>query len=133
MQLELWMVGMRVLVDVVDPLGVEQRRAPLDAVDLVALFKQEFREIGPVLACDAHIEWTRAPAPDCPSHISLLDVLQVTVYGIHLRIFEGFCDLAKDVGCCVQVIRMKETDDIAGSTGDPLVQGIVDSAVRFTC
>ena len=34
----------RILIDVVDPLGVEGRGAALDAVDLVALFEEEFRK-----------------------------------------------------------------------------------------
>ena len=43
----------RILVEVVDPVGVEQRRAALDAVDLVALAEQELGEVGAVLAGDA--------------------------------------------------------------------------------
>ena len=39
----------RVLVEVVDPPGVEGRRAPLDAVDHVALAQQQFGEVGAVL------------------------------------------------------------------------------------
>jgi hypothetical protein len=38
---------------VVDALGVEQRGAALDAVHLVALLQQEFRQIGAVLPGDA--------------------------------------------------------------------------------
>jgi hypothetical protein len=37
---------------VVDALGVEQRAAPLDAVDDVALVEQEFGQISAVLAGD---------------------------------------------------------------------------------
>ena len=43
----------RVLVEVVDALGVEGRGAALDAVDLVALGEQELGEVGAVLAGDA--------------------------------------------------------------------------------
>ena len=43
----------RVAVEVVDPAGVEQRGAPDQAVDLVALAEQELGEVGPVLAGDA--------------------------------------------------------------------------------
>ena len=43
----------RVFVDVVDRLGVEQGRAALDAVDDVALLEQEFGQVGAVLAGDA--------------------------------------------------------------------------------
>ena len=43
----------RILVQVVDALGVEQRRAALDAVHHVALAEQELGEVGAVLAGDA--------------------------------------------------------------------------------
>jgi hypothetical protein len=43
----------RVLVQVIDAVGVEQARAALDAVDDVALGEQEFGEVGAVLAGDA--------------------------------------------------------------------------------
>jgi hypothetical protein len=43
----------RVAVQVVDAVGVEERRAALDAVHLVALVEQELGEIGAVLAGDA--------------------------------------------------------------------------------
>ena len=42
MQLEPLMIAMRILVDMVDPLRVKQRCAPLDAMHLVAFFKQKF-------------------------------------------------------------------------------------------
>src|SRR6478672_1641690 len=40
------------VVQMIDALGVERRRAPLDAVDLVALREQELGEIGAILARD---------------------------------------------------------------------------------
>jgi hypothetical protein len=40
----------RILVQVIDAIGVERRRAPLDAVNLVALPEQELRKIRTVLA-----------------------------------------------------------------------------------
>src|SRR5678815_573787 len=43
----------RILVQVVDALRVEERGAPLDAVDDVALLQQKLGEIGAVLAGDA--------------------------------------------------------------------------------
>ena len=43
----------RILVEVVDAVGVEERRAALDAVHLVALVEQELGEVGAVLAGDA--------------------------------------------------------------------------------
>ena len=43
----------RVLVEMVDAVGVEQRTAALDAVDDVALGQQEFGQVGAVLAGDA--------------------------------------------------------------------------------
>ena len=50
---ELAVVLVRILVQVVDAVGVEQGSAALDAVDFVALFQQEFGEVGAVLAGDA--------------------------------------------------------------------------------
>src|SRR6185503_3969882 len=47
------LLGVRILVDAVDALGVEARGAALDAVHLVALPEQEFGEVGAVLAGDA--------------------------------------------------------------------------------
>ena len=44
---------MRVLVEVVDAVGVEARRAPHDAVHLVALLHQELGQVGAVLPRDA--------------------------------------------------------------------------------
>ena len=52
-QAETRVLDMRILVDVIDALGVEERGAALDAVDFVAFFEQEFREIGTVLSGDA--------------------------------------------------------------------------------
>ena len=46
-------LDMRVLVDPVEPLGVEARRAADDPVHLVALAEQQLGEVGAVLACDA--------------------------------------------------------------------------------
>ena len=52
-QLEVGVLDVRVLVDVVDALGVEQAGAALDAVHDVAFFKQELGQVGAVLAGDA--------------------------------------------------------------------------------
>ena len=43
----------RILVEMLDPAGVERRRAALDAVDDIALVEQQFGQIGAVLAGDA--------------------------------------------------------------------------------
>ena len=47
------LVLVRILVEVIDAVGVEQRGAALDAVHLVSLVEQELGEIGAVLAGDA--------------------------------------------------------------------------------
>jgi hypothetical protein len=52
-QHELAVVDVRVFVQVVDAVGVEQRRTALDAVDFVALLQQELGKVGAVLAGDA--------------------------------------------------------------------------------
>jgi hypothetical protein len=45
--------SMRILVQVIDAVGVEQRCAALDAVHLVTLVEQELGKIGAILAGDA--------------------------------------------------------------------------------
>jgi hypothetical protein len=50
MQHEVAVVDVRILVQVVDAVGVEQAGAAFDAMHLVALFEQELRQIGTVLA-----------------------------------------------------------------------------------
>ena len=52
-QLQSNVVFVRVLVEVVNAICVELRRTALDAVNFVALFKQEFGEVRAVLARDA--------------------------------------------------------------------------------
>ena len=52
-QAEARVLDVRILVDVIDPLGVEERGAAFDAVDLVAFFEQELGEVGTVLSGDA--------------------------------------------------------------------------------
>ena len=43
----------RILVEMVDAVGVERGGAALDAVDLIALGEQELRQVGAILASDA--------------------------------------------------------------------------------
>jgi len=50
MQDEVPLFSVRILVEMVDPLGVEQRSATLDAMDFVALLQQELCEVGAILA-----------------------------------------------------------------------------------
>lgn len=52
-ELEAGVVDVRVFVDVIDALGVEQGGAALDAVHFVTLFEQEFGKVGAVLAGNA--------------------------------------------------------------------------------
>jgi len=40
---------MRVLIDVVDAAGIKGRRAALDAMDDIAFFQQQVRQLGAVL------------------------------------------------------------------------------------
>ena len=44
---------MRILIEVIDPGGVEAARAPLDAVHLIPLLKQQLRQVAAVLPGDA--------------------------------------------------------------------------------
>jgi hypothetical protein len=39
----------RILVEMIDTIGIEERRTALDAVDFVTLLQQELREVGAVL------------------------------------------------------------------------------------
>jgi len=50
---EVALLDVRILVQVVDAVGVEQAAAALDAVDFVALLEQELGEVGAVLARNA--------------------------------------------------------------------------------
>ena len=69
--MKLRVLDVRVLVEVVDAVGVEQRSAALDAVHLVALFQQEFGQIGAVLAGDA--------GDECYFHIGSINLAYSTI------------------------------------------------------
>ena len=45
--------GVRVLIEMIDAIGVEQRTAPLDAMDSIALAEQKLGQVGPVLPGNA--------------------------------------------------------------------------------
>ena len=53
MQDETRMRDLRILIEVIDAGGIEGRRPALDAMDVVAFGKQQFREVGAVLTRDA--------------------------------------------------------------------------------
>jgi hypothetical protein len=65
----------RIAVEMVDPVGVEARRAADDPVDLVALLEQLLGEVRPVLAADPrdhrllHARQTLAPGPGARTRI----------------------------------------------------------------
>ena len=52
-ELEAHVLLVRVVIQVIDPIRVEQRRASLDAMDFVSLLQQELCEISAVLPSDA--------------------------------------------------------------------------------
>src|SRR3546814_18865898 len=56
MKVEARRVLMRILIDILDTPGVERRRPTLQAVHDIALFKQQPRQIGAVLAGKARDE-----------------------------------------------------------------------------
>src|SRR6056297_1304186 len=62
MQPEARIRRVRILVDMVDPLGVEQRRTALDPVHLVTLFQKEFSKVGTILPGDSGDEGALHPA-----------------------------------------------------------------------
>ena len=45
--------NMGIMIDMADTIGIEQARAPDQAVNLITFAQQEFRQIGSVLAGDA--------------------------------------------------------------------------------
>jgi len=49
-QLEAGIFDVRILIDVIDALGVELRSPALDAMNFITLFQQKFRQVGTVLA-----------------------------------------------------------------------------------
>ena len=51
LQAGIWLV--RILVDVINALGVEMRRPTLDAMDFIALLEEELRQVRAILARDA--------------------------------------------------------------------------------
>jgi hypothetical protein len=67
-QQERHIAGVRVLVEMIDPRGIERGRPPLDAVHRVAEAEQIFGEIGAVLTGDAGNE-RNAPFRILNSHV----------------------------------------------------------------
>jgi hypothetical protein len=56
MQHQILMLDVRILIEVVDACRIEERRPPIDPVDLIALVQQKFRQVGAVLPGDASNE-----------------------------------------------------------------------------
>lgn len=50
---QLLIIGMRILVDMVDTLGVERRRTTLNAVNLIAFGQEKLSQIGSILSGNA--------------------------------------------------------------------------------
>ena len=66
----------RILVQMVDPVGVEQRGPALDAMDGVALAEQEFGQVGAILAGDTGDECGfghGGPSGGCESDVELFE------------------------------------------------------------
>jgi hypothetical protein len=53
MQHKIALADVWVLVQVVDAVRVEEGAAPPDAVNLISFAQKEFREVGPILPCNA--------------------------------------------------------------------------------
>ena len=70
MQLEAGVFNVRVLVNVVHPLGVERAGAAFDAMHDVAFFEQEFRQVGAILAGDAGDEGDFGGGLGCGGHVA---------------------------------------------------------------
>jgi hypothetical protein len=52
-QHEVSLADVRVLIQVVDAVRVEEGAAPPDAVNLISFAQKEFREVRPILPCNA--------------------------------------------------------------------------------
>src|SRR5690606_8013987 len=50
---EILVIRVRILIDMVNALRIEQRCATFDAMDLITLFQEELGEIGTILASNA--------------------------------------------------------------------------------
>ena len=61
---------MRILVEVIDPGGVEAASPALDAMHGIALLQQQLRQVAAVLAGDACDQGMFAVAHDCHCHLS---------------------------------------------------------------
>jgi hypothetical protein len=53
MQFETGVVGVRVFIDMIDPLGVEGRGASLNPMYFIAFLQQKLGQIGAILTSDA--------------------------------------------------------------------------------
>ena len=67
---------MRILVEVIDPGGVEAAGPAFDAMHGVALLQQKLRQVAAVLAGDAGDQRLFAVAHDCHCHLSSRCALQ---------------------------------------------------------
>ena len=76
MQHKIAVVDVRILVNVVHPLGVERRGSALDAVHFVTFFQQQFREVGTVLAGDA--------CDECFFHIRFIQIQSIQFFFDHV-------------------------------------------------
>ena len=81
-ELELDVRVVRVLIEVVDPVGIEQGSPALDAVDLITFGQQQFSQVGAVLAGDAGDERASGRGHvqiyNCPSGVTGSDVLPLS-------------------------------------------------------
>jgi len=85
---------MRVLVEMIDAIGVEQRGAALDAVDFVAFAQQEFGEIGAVLPGNAGDERFLGHVSE-PTTVSKSGIVLSFMRGCHVFL-PHLADLARD-------------------------------------
>ena len=53
MQLQPDVFLVRILIQVINPVGIEKGRPALDTVHFIAFFQQQFSQVCPVLACDS--------------------------------------------------------------------------------
>lgn len=77
------------------------------------------------------VEDPRRVVSDAVGQIVVIDIMDIPIDGIHVRIGQSPGDMFKHVVRRIEIIRIEQSDNISGRHPDPLVHGIVDSLVRL--
>ena len=74
---------------------------------------------------------TRSPFADDFPGILGIDVIQIAVDRLYLRIGKGFLDQRQHLIAGVEIVGIQDTDDVAGGPLNTFVHGIVEALVTF--